>query len=236
MSKIVVFGAGGRGGRRSVEEALSRGHRVTAVVRDPAKYADLATSGAVMVAGDVTDADAVAVVAEGHDAAIVSVYRADVPADEFYGACAKAMLAGLGKAGVGRMVVLGIGTLLETAPGVRFMDQPGLPPPFRPFNLGRAVELEVLRTTESDVDWVVVAAPPTPLDDEAPRTGRYRTTGNELLPYDDGDGPTFDYPYDDRGPRFTFSDLAVALVDEADNPAHHRELVGVTHPDARGKA
>ena len=229
MSKIVVFGAGGRGGRRSVEEALSRGHQVTAVVRDPAKYGDLAKSGVTVVQGDVTDADTIAAVAEGHDAAIVSVYRPDVPADEFYGNCAKAMLAGLGKAGVGRMVVLGIGTLLESSPGVRFMDQPEFPPPFMPFNLGRAVELEVLRTTESDVDWVVVVAPPTPLDNETPRTGRYRVTGNKLLPYDEGNGPTFDYPYDDHGPRFTFTDLAVALVDEADNPKHHRELVGVAH-------
>ena len=35
--------------------------------------------------------------------------------------------------------------------------------------------------------------------------------------------------FDDHGPRFTFTDLAVALVDEADNPKHHRELVGVAH-------
>ena len=33
--RIVVFGAGGRVGSRTVAEALARGHEVTAVVRDP---------------------------------------------------------------------------------------------------------------------------------------------------------------------------------------------------------
>ncbi|MFD7668870.1 NAD(P)-dependent oxidoreductase [Streptomyces sp. NPDC059788] len=229
MSRIVVFGAAGRGGRRTVAEAVSRGHEVTAVVRDPAKYPDLGKNGVTVAAGDVTDAESIAAVAAGHDAAIVSVYRSDVPADQFYGTVARAMLAGLEKAGVGRMVVLGIGTLLESAPGVRFMDQPEFPRDYMPFNLGRAVELDVLKTTTTSVDWVVVAAPPSPLDNTAPRTGRYQVSGSRLLPYDTGNGPRFDFPYAGNGPYFSFSDLAVALVDEADSPRHHRELVGVSH-------
>ncbi|MEV1206649.1 NmrA family NAD(P)-binding protein, partial [Microbispora rosea] len=35
---IVIFGAGGRAGRQAVAEARRRGHRVTAVVRDPAGH------------------------------------------------------------------------------------------------------------------------------------------------------------------------------------------------------
>jgi putative NADH-flavin reductase len=229
VSRIVVFGAGGRGGRRILAEAVSRGHQVTAAVRDPSKAADLAGPSVTVVAADVTDAASVARAAAGHDAAIVSIYRPDVPAVELYGSAAKALLAGLGEANVRRMVVLGIGTLLDVAPGVRFMDQDSFPREFLPFNDGRAVELEVLRTAETEVDWVVVAAPPTPLDNTAPRTGHYQVTGDRLLPYDNGKGPTFDYPYDDAGPKFTFTDLAVALVDEAENPKHHRELVGVRH-------
>ena len=69
MSRIVVFGAGGRAGRAAVGEARQRGHQVTAVVRDPAKYGDLATDGVHLVAGDVTDVDSVARIGEGHDAA-----------------------------------------------------------------------------------------------------------------------------------------------------------------------
>ncbi|WP_245899650.1 NAD(P)H-binding protein, partial [Nonomuraea indica] len=41
MSKIVIFGAGGRAGRHAVAEAVARGHHVTAVVRDPARHQHL---------------------------------------------------------------------------------------------------------------------------------------------------------------------------------------------------
>ena len=229
MSKIVVFGAGGRAGRRTVAEALGRGHQVTAVVRDAAKHADLAGAGVTLALGDVTSAADVAAVAKGHDAAVVAVYRPDVPADEYYGAVARAMLSGLETAGVSRLVVLGIGTLLESAPGVRFMDQPEFPPAYLPFNEGRVLELEILRNTPSRVDWVVVCAPPSGLDNKAPRTGDYQVTGHKLLPYESGDGPSFAFPWAPDGPWFSFTDLAVALVDEADSPRHHRDLVGVSH-------
>ena len=49
MGEIVVFGAGGRAGRAAVAEARGRGHHVTAVVRDPAKYGDLGAEGVRVV-------------------------------------------------------------------------------------------------------------------------------------------------------------------------------------------
>ena len=70
MSRIIIFGAGGRAGRRAVAEAVARGHRVTAVVRDLARYPELATLGWDLVAGDATDADSIAALAAGHDVAI----------------------------------------------------------------------------------------------------------------------------------------------------------------------
>ncbi|MGC4810267.1 NAD(P)H-binding protein [Micromonospora sp. DT228] len=66
--RIVVFGAGGRAGRRTVAEARRRGHQITAVVRDPAGHGDL--TDVQLVAGDVTDAVSIAQAAAGHDAAI----------------------------------------------------------------------------------------------------------------------------------------------------------------------
>jgi hypothetical protein len=45
MGRIVVYGAGGRAGRRAVAEARLRGHEVVAVVRDPAKHAAVAGDG-----------------------------------------------------------------------------------------------------------------------------------------------------------------------------------------------
>jgi uncharacterized protein len=217
MSKIVVFGAGGRAGKRAVVEATSRGHEVTAVVRDPAKYPDLDGEGVTVVAGDVTDADGVAAVSAGHDAAVSAVYRADVPADEFYVGAARSLLDGLARAGVGRLVLVGIGTVLEVSPGVAVHDTPGFPEEGRTFSLGHAAELEALKAAETEVDWVVLAPPPVVLDDEAERTGNYQTGGTSML------------PVDESAPTFSYADLAVALVDEAEVPKHHRALVAIAY-------
>jgi putative NADH-flavin reductase len=204
VGNIVVFGAGGRAGRRVVEEALGRGHRVTAVGRQ---------DGPGRVVGDVTDAGSVAAVGAGHDAAVNAAARMDVPAGEFFTAAAQALVDGLAKAGVRRLVQLGIGTTLTGADGVVLHDVPGFPPEYREFSLGHAAGLAVLRSAGSDLDWVVMAPPPTLLDDESPRTGRYRLGGVQVLP--------------DGGRLLPYADLAVAIVDELETPRHHRELVAV---------
>jgi uncharacterized protein len=215
MSKIVIFGAGGRAGRHAVSEAVSRGHQVTAVVREPAKYPQLAGDGVTLVAGDVTQADSVAVTAAGHDAAINAAVRLDIPSQEFFVGAAHALLDGLGRAGVGRLVLVGIGTTLETAPGVMVHDAPGFPAEGREFSLGHAQELGVFRDANTETDWLVLAPPPVILDDDAPRTGRYRIGGSQILPGGDGTA------------SFSYADLAVALIDEIETPKHHRTLAAI---------
>ncbi|MEU1495387.1 NAD(P)-dependent oxidoreductase [Streptomyces sp. NPDC005775] len=214
-SRIIVFGAGGRAGRRAVAEAVARGHRVTAVVRDVAAYKGPAGDGVSVVAGDVTRADSVAETAAGHDAAINAAGRMDVPARDFYVSATHALLDGLGRAGVGRLVLIGIGSVLETAPGVAVHDAPGFPEEARAFSLGHTAELDVLRAAETDIDWLVVAPPPVALDDEGPRAGRYRTGNHQVLPAVGGVS------------AFSYADLAVVLIDEIETPKHHRSLTAV---------
>jgi putative NADH-flavin reductase len=195
-----------------VAEAVARGHQVTAVVRDRGRYRDLAGDGVALVTGDVTDADGVAVVAAGHDAAINAAARMDMSSEEFYVGAAHALLDGLARAEVGRLVLIGIGTTLEIAPGVAVHDTPGFPAEGRAFSLGHAAELGVLRTTDTEIDWLVLAPPPIVLDD-SPRSGRYRTGADQVL--------------EDAAATFSYADLAVALVDEIETPKHHRALVAV---------
>ncbi|MFE9425456.1 NAD(P)-dependent oxidoreductase [Kitasatospora sp. NPDC006697] len=218
MSGIVVFGAGGRAGQRVVAEAVARGHRVTAVVRDPAAHPGLAGPGVAVAAGDVTDPASVAALAAGHDAVVQAAFTAAIPSVEFFPAAARALTAGLPVAGVHRLLAVGIGTVLEVAPGVPLHDSAGFPPEHRAFSMGHLVELEVLREAPAELDWVVLAPPPALLDSDSPRTGRYRTGGGAVLP-DAEDAPPFRY-----------ADLAVALLDELERPAHHRTLVAVGHP------
>jgi putative NADH-flavin reductase len=210
--RIVVFGAGGRAGRRVVEEAAARGHEGTAVVRDPGAHPVRDGGRVRVVAGDVTDPASVAAVAGGHDAAITTAARLDVPAVDFYTAATRALAAGLAEAGVPRLVLVGIGSALEVEPGRRVLDDPAFPDGHRAFSLGHVAQLDVLAAVR-EPDWVVLAPPLVFLDEAAARTGRYRTGGVA--------------PLDPPPASFSYADLAVALVDEAEHPSHHRGLVAV---------
>ncbi|MBG0829431.1 NAD(P)H-binding protein [Planomonospora sp. ID67723] len=229
MSRIVIFGAGGRAGRAAVEEARRRGHRVTAVVRDPARYggavadagraaggdgAPVVTGGAAeeggvpIVAGDVTDADAVARLAAGHDAAISAAADLDARPEVFFPAAARALTGGLARAGVDRLLVVGLASVLETVSGTLLMDTPGYPQEYRGFYLGHAAGNEALRAAGSALDWLVVS-PAGDFDHGGGRTGRYRTAPAEAAS------------------RISYADFAVALLDEIDTPKHHRTHLGV---------
>jgi putative NADH-flavin reductase len=200
MSKVVVFGAGGKAGRAVVQEAISRGHEVTAVVRDPAKYDDLAGERVQLVVGDVTNVHSVAAVAAGHDIAISAVYdMASAPEPFFVGAA--------------RALIIGLASNLEYAPGQRIMDGPEFPEGFLEFSKGHAAGLDVFRSATTDLDWLVVT-PPMVLD-EGPRTGTYRVGGDQLLTQEDGTS------------HLSYADLAIALLDEAETPKNHKVRISV---------
>ncbi|MGW6916038.1 NAD(P)-dependent oxidoreductase [Kitasatospora sp. NPDC054939] len=214
IGSIVVFGAGGQVGRAVVAEARQRGLAVTAAVRDPERHHDLAGAGATLVRCDITDPDAVARTAAGHAAAVASVYTPDLPSQEFYPAATTALVKGLHRAGVRRLVSVGMAATLETAPGTALHDDPDFPEAHRAFSLGHAAAVTLLADSPADLDWVVVT-PPLDLDRDAPRTGRYRTGGPQLL-----------------GPRIAQADLAVAVLDEITAPAHHRQQIAVAEQPA----
>lgn len=164
---IVVYGAGGQVGRAVVTEARLRGLAVTAAVRDPERHPDLADEGVTLVRCDVTDPADVAAAAHGHAAAVSTVYTPDVPSADFYRATADALATGLGTAEVRRLVHVGVATTLETAPGTAVHDDPDFPEAYRTFSLGHALALDLLRESDTSLDWVVVT-PPLDLDRTAP--------------------------------------------------------------------
>lgn len=66
--KLVVLGASGGCGKQLVEQALARGHEVTAVVRPSTSYTP--PVGAQVARGEVTDRAFLAAVFRGHDAVL----------------------------------------------------------------------------------------------------------------------------------------------------------------------
>src|SRR5829696_7051963 len=67
--RLTVFGATGGVGRHVVTQALDRGDQVTAYVRNPAKL-DIGHPELTVIAGELTDRDAVGQAVGGADAVI----------------------------------------------------------------------------------------------------------------------------------------------------------------------
>jgi putative NADH-flavin reductase len=202
MTSLVVFGAGGRAGRRIMAEAARRGIEATGVVRDVAKYPHI--SG--IVAGDATDAHSASRVAQGHDVAVLAVYSAELDPTR-YGPALEALLEGLERAGVARLFVVGIATTLPAEHGDgRVFEQPDFPAEWRPFSQARADELQVLRKYGGPLDWVVFTPPMELVDEEGDSEYQIRNFGN----------------------RLTYAALAAAMLDEIAENARHRVQLGIS--------
>jgi putative NADH-flavin reductase len=215
--KIILFGATGNIGQRIVREALSRGHQVTGVVRDP-EHQQSPDPKVKLVKGDATDADSVASVARGADAIVSAI--SPRPNARGLGAprladAARALLGGARKSGVKRLVIVGGAATLEVAPGKRLLDTPEFPAAYKAEALEGAESLDVLRKEGEGVEWTFIS----PAAEISPghRTGRYRATGDQLIP-------------DARGrSHISMEDYAVALVDELEHRQHVGRRFGVAN-------
>ncbi|GAA2831208.1 NAD(P)H-binding protein [Kitasatospora sp. CM 4170] len=205
MAGIAVIGANGRIGAAVVAEAVARGHRVTAVVRDPARHRGTA---AAVLPGDVLEPGDVARVAAGQDVLVSAVGGGDGTGHRaLIEPAARSLVEGLRSLGgeAPRLIVVGGAGSLETAPGVRVWDTPGLPERVLEMMHAHGAALAYLRTVV-DVRWTVLSPAAELVPGE--RTGRYRTGLDQLL----GDAA-------DRS-WISVPDYAAALVDEIEQPEH----------------
>jgi putative NADH-flavin reductase len=213
MGKVMIVGAGGRAGRAATAEAVRRGHEVTAVIRDPARHHDLAGAGVTVVAGDVTDAEGLAALAAGHDAVIAAVYDlASTDPRGFFVTTADALITGLGRAGVPRLVWVGLASLLPTANGTALRDTGGYPDEYREFFDAHAAATDAFAGAGAGLDWVALS----PSGD-----------------FDHGGAPTgaFAVAPADAASRITYAHFALALLDQVDAPSASRTHLGVeAHP------
>ncbi|SOB84899.1 NAD(P)-dependent oxidoreductase [Streptomyces sp. 1331.2] len=204
MVGIAVIGANGTIGSAVVAEAAARGHEVVAVVRDPGRY----RGGAALVErADVLDPADVARVAAGRDVLVSAVGGGDGPGHlALIEPAARSLVEGLRRLGAApRLIAVGGAGSLETAPGVRVWDTPGLPEPILQIMHAHGAALDYYRTV-SDIRWTVLS----PAAEIGPgeRTGHYRTGLEQLLTDDEGRS------------RISVPDYAVALVDEIEQPEH----------------
>ena len=205
--RVTVFGAAGSVGSEVVTEAVRRGHQVTAVVRAATRFPELHPAATPRI-GDASSVEDVVALSTDHDV-VISATR---PAPGHEGqlvATATALLTGLAKTGVRLLLVGGAATLaVPGSGGGTVLDDPNhLPAEHRPIALACVQQLAVCRA-DSTVEWAYLSPPALLLS--GPRTGRYRLGTDELVV--DAEGAS----------TISTADLAVALLDEAERPAHSR--------------
>ena len=211
MANVVLIGATGFVGSAVLNELLSRGHKVTAVVRNAAKLPK--NDNLTAVEEDVANVDALANIAKGKDA-VISAYNPgwtnpDIKRliEENYPKIVEAVK----KSGVGRLLIVGGAGTLFVKPGLRVVDSGAIPAeimdgvrPLGDFYLNGL-------TKEHDLDWVFFS-PAGVFDEKGERTGKFRLGKDDLI-IDPTTGSS----------HISVQDYAVAMVDELEKTAHHTE-------------
>jgi len=140
--KIAVFGAGGRIGSRIVNEALNRGHNVTAVVRHPEDYKVIHEHLKVAKA-DLFKSQDVETGSFDQDA-VVSAYSPakGIPSSTIT-EVAIPLINGLKQAHVKRLIIVGGAGSLEVSPGVQLVDTPNFPAEYKATSLAHREALKI---------------------------------------------------------------------------------------------
>ena len=219
---VVVYGATGEVGTHVVQEALNRGHRVTAVSRNP-EQVELQHEHLTVVKGDLLDKASVDAIVAGQDVVVLSVRGvigdSGAPTSALQFVAAETLvevLSGQGEDAARLLHVGGAGSL-EVETGVLFAEKLptiALPKDLEVEILGQILALEFYQKVD-DVSWTYVT-PPKNLTD-GPRTGTYRVGDEQALE-------------DDRGrTRVSRADFAVALLDEAEQARHPRQQISIAY-------
>ena len=217
---ILVFGASGKIGGHVVDEALARGHTVTAVSRDPARI-ERRDPQLRVERGDILDPTGVGRLVAGQDVVVVSVRGVVGDVGDPENAVAlkglRTVIAAVRESAPSATRVIHVGGAgsLEVAPGRLLADAlPGL-------FLDETLETEIAAQVRAldylrgvyDVAWTYIT-PPKVLNDQ-PRSGRYRVGGDRLME-------------DEHGANaISRADFAVALVDEAEQGRFVRQRFSV---------
>ncbi len=209
--KLFIFGVTGNAGQAILQEALTRGHSVTAAARQTGYFHPIGSEQVVTAdALDVNVSEAI----KGHDAVIVAVSGRKTGHDTV-AKIANNLLAALPAAGVSRLIWVGGAGSLEVAPGVALFNTPQFPAVYKEEALGQAAALDVLKSSNTEVNWTYIS--PAALIGPGGRSGNYRTGGDQLLTDAAGNS------------SISWIDYAVALLDEVENNAHPQARIGVAY-------
>jgi hypothetical protein len=213
MVRISVLGGTGYAGSAVVREAARRGHDVTAFSRTAPQEP---VPGVTYVAGSVLDPGTLEQAAEAE-----VVFEALSPRGDMAGKVEDVftdLLAVAEKSGARLGVLGGVSSVLVSPDGPRLFETSPPPPEVLPeVELG-LFKLDALRESPEALDWFYVS-PAAEFGAWVPsvETGHYRTSEDVLLTGPDGKS------------EISAGDLAIAVLDEIEEPTHRRSRVHVAH-------
>lgn len=211
MPRIAVIGGTGYAGSHIVAEAVSRKHTVVSVARSvPAERVE----GATYIEGTLLDVPSLVTELEGVDVVVLAVpARGDMEGNvrtnvaELVAELPDSVRIG---------VIGGAGGSLIAPGGERLVDQPSFTEEYKPEALEAIGILEDLQSGPAARDWFYIhPAGGFGAWNPGERTGSYRDGGEVLVT--DEDGESF----------ISGADLAVAVLDEIEDPKHSRERFAV---------
>lgn len=205
--KIAIFGATGHIGQRIADEALRRGHVVTAVARHTEKVPPRENLTAMK--GDATVIEHVTAAVSGQDAVVNAISPAGNPSgNQTLVKAARSILDGMKVAGVRRLAVVGGAGSLEVAPGHQLVDTPEFPPALKDVALAHREALNLYQD-EGNLEWSWMAPPA--VIEPGERTGKFRTGTDRLI------------TDEKKNSRISMEDYAIALLDEIEQPKYVRK-------------
>ena len=210
MKNVTLIGASGFVGTAILNELLNRGHKVTAIVRNPERVG-AKNDNLNVVKSDVADTEAVIEACKGKDT-VISAYNPGWSNPNIYEETLHnypLILESVKFSGVNRLLCVGGAGTLFCAPGLRVVDSGAIPEAI----MGGVKSLgEFYLNTlmnEHDIDWVFFS--PAGTLEPGERTGKFRLGKDDLIVDANGNS------------HISVEDYAMAMVDELEKPAHHFE-------------
>jgi len=207
--KVALYGATGKSGSRILKELVSRGHQVTAIVRDPAKIPQPGP-GVFVKRDDLSEAKKIAAAINGAEA-VISAYAPPQDDPDAIVGVTQRLIDALGGGTSARLIVVGGAGSLFVAPGVTLVDSGYVPEPYLPISRAHVKAFNVLRA--STIEWTYLA--PAAYFTPGERTGKFRLGKDELIANAQQES------------RISMEDYAIALVDELEKPRHRRQRFSV---------
>ncbi|MGG3799589.1 NAD(P)-dependent oxidoreductase [Metabacillus fastidiosus] len=207
--KIGVIGASGKAGSLILKEAVERGHEVTAIVRNAEKVKEANIEVIEKNIFDLNSQDM-----EQFDV-VVNAFNAAPGEEHQHIEAGKVLIEVLKGAPKTRLIIVGgAGSLfVDEAQTVRVMDTPDFPEAYFPTASNMAKNLEELQNT-SGIQWTYIS-PAGFFDPEGKRTGSYQKGKDQLTLNSKGES------------YISYSDYAIAVLDEIENPQYKNERFSV---------